>query len=142
MYLEKVSKVIDPLISDTGFTLVEVLIAVILLSIMALGISAPYLWGFQAMDVQAEHMLLDSQLRSRMEVLVGTDFDELASGSEIVTVNGQNFTVNWNVALIDLNGDGTPEPTARQVTVSIAELPDRTLSTILVDNGGRVGKIG
>ena len=109
--------------------------------LFALGISAPYISGFQALDVQADHMLIDSQLRSRMEVLVSTDFDTLANGSEVVTVNGQNFTVNWNIAPIDLDGDSNPEPTAKQVTVSITELPNRSLITILVDHEGKVGKI-
>jgi hypothetical protein len=86
-------------------------------------------------------MLIDSQLRSRMEVLVSTDFDMLANGSEVVTVNGQNFTVNWNIAPIDLDGDSNPEPTAKQVSVSITELPNRSLITILVDHEGKVGKI-
>jgi hypothetical protein len=76
-----------------------------------------------------------------MEAVISTDFDTLANGSEVVTVNGQNFTVNWNVAPIDLDGDSNPEPTAKQVTVSITELPNRSLITILVDHEGKVGKI-
>ena len=86
-------------------------------------------------------MLLDSRLRSRMEVLVSTDFDALAGGSEMITVNGQNFTVNWNVAPIDLDGDTNPEPTAVQVTVSEAGVSGRSLTTIMVDHEGRVGKV-
>jgi hypothetical protein len=86
-------------------------------------------------------MLLDSQLRNRMEVLVSTAFGSLSDGSEVVTVNGQNYTINWGVVPIDLDGDATPEPNAVQVTVSITELPDRSLTTILVDNEGRVVKI-
>ncbi len=56
----------------------EAMLSIVLLAIFALGISTPYISGFQALDVQADHMLLDSQLRSRMEVLIGTDFDTLS----------------------------------------------------------------
>ena len=124
-----------------GFTLIEALIAVALLAIVAVGISAPFISGFQALDVQAERMLLDSRLRSRMEVLAGTDFGSLNAGSEAITIRGRNYTIAWTVANVDLDGDLTPEPTAKQVTVSVSELPGHALTTIRVDNEGRVGKI-
>ncbi len=124
-----------------GFTLVEVLVSVALLGFMATGISALYLSGFQSLDAQNDRMLLDSRLRSRMEVLVGTDFGTLSNGSEVVGINGQNYTINWTVALTDLNGDSTPEPNAKQVTVSIAGVAGRSLTTIVVDHEGKLGKI-
>jgi prepilin-type N-terminal cleavage/methylation domain-containing protein len=142
MFLKKTSKNINLLTTSSGFTLVEVLVSVALLGLMVTGIGALYVSGLQSLNAQDDRMLLDSQLRSRMEVLVGTDFDALAGGSEMITVNGQNFTVNWNVAPIDLDGDTNPEPTAKQVNVSITELPNRSLTTILVDHEGMVGKIG
>jgi type II secretory pathway pseudopilin PulG len=134
-------KALNLLKSAGGFTLIEAMLSVALLGLVAVGISAPYISGFQALDVQADRMLLDSSLRSRMEVLVGTDFGSLSAGSEVVTVRGQNYTITWTVGNVDLDGDATPESTARQVTVSVTELPDRSLATILVDNQGRVGKI-
>ena len=124
-----------------GFTLVEALFSVVLLGIMATAIAVPYISGFQSLDVQADRMLLDCRLRSRMEILVGTDFGLLNNGSEVVAVNGKNYTISWTAVTLDLDGDFTPEPNAKQVTVSITELPDRSLTTILVDNEGRVGKI-
>jgi len=72
---------------------------------------------------------------------VGTDFGSLESDSEGVTINGKVYTINWTVVSVDLNGDGTPEPTAKQVTVSVAGMSDRSLTTILVDHEKRVGKI-
>jgi len=120
---------------------VEAMLSVALLALVAVGISAPYISGFQALDAQADRMVLDTRLRSRMEVLVSTDFDSLSAGSEVVMVRGQNYTLTWTVANIDLDGDAVPESTARQVTVSITGLPGRFLTTILVDNEGRVGKI-
>jgi len=141
MLMKKNHNVINPLKFADGFTLIEAMLSVALLALVAVGISAPYISGFQALDVQADRMLLDSSLRSRMEVLVGTEFSTLSNGWEVVTVRGQNYTITWTVANIDLDGDATPESTAKQVTVSITELPDRFLTTILVDNEGKVGKI-
>jgi hypothetical protein len=141
MCLEKYAKIINPLKSAGGFTLIEAMLSVALLALVAVGISAPYISGFQALDVQADRMLLDSALRSRMEVLVSTEFGSLGNDSEVVTVRGQNYTLTWAVVNVDLDGDATPEPSARQVTVSVTELPDRSLTTILVDNEGRIGKI-
>ena len=127
--------------SKTGFTLLEAMLSVALLALVAFGISAPYITGFQGLDEQAERMALDSHLRSRMEILVGTSFDALASGSETVTVRGQSYTITWNVAYVDLDADANPESTAKQITVAITELPGRTLKTIVVDNEGKIGKI-
>lgn len=142
MHLNINQKLINLLKTHRGFTLIEALIAVALLAIVAVGISAPYISGFQALDVQAESMLLDSRLRSKMEELVGTNFGSLSSGSDpAVIVNGQTFTITWTVAPVDLDGDTNPEPTAVRVTVSVTERPNHSLTTIRVDNEGRVGKI-
>ena len=141
MRLKKTSKNVNPLRTTKGFTLVEALLSVALLGLMVTGITTLYVSGLQSLDGQGDCMLLDSELRSRMEVLVSTDFGALSDDSEVVTVNGQNYTIAWTVMNADLDGDLTPEPNAKQVTVSITELPDRSLTTILVDNEGRVGKI-
>ncbi len=124
-----------------GFTLIEILLSVILLGLMITGISALYISGLQALDTQDDSMLLDSHLRSRMEVLVGTEFAALSNGSEVVNVNGQNFTINWNAVPIDLDGDSNPEPNAMQVTVSVAGAAGHSLTSIIVNHEGRVGKI-
>jgi len=137
----RVTRVEKISVSSNGFTLVEALFSVVLLGVIATAIAVPYISGFQSLDVQADRMLLDCRLRSRMEMLVGTDFGSLVNGSEVVTVNGENYTLSWTVVNVDLDGDSTPEPNAKQVTVSITELPDRSLTTILVDHEGGVGKI-
>ena len=131
----------ENLSTTSGFTLVEVLIAVVLLALIASGISYPYIVGLQSLEVKEDRVLLDNFMRSRMEILVSTDFSALSSGSEIVSVNGQNYTITWIVATTDLNGDAVPEATAKLVTVSVTEVPGRSLTMILVDNEGRVGKI-
>ena len=127
--------------TNSGFTLIEALLAVSFLALMATGIMAVQTSGVQSLAVQADRILLDGQLRSRMEVLISTDFAALTNGSEVITVRGTTYTITWTVALADLDGDGKPESTARQVTVSVAELPGRSFTTIIVNNQGRLGKI-
>ncbi len=125
----------------SGFTLVEVLLAVVLMALLATALSTVYSSGFQTLDVQIDRMLLDSELRNRMEVLVGTGFDSLSNGSENVTVNGNTYTLTWTVALADLNNDSIPEPSAKTVTVYISGMPERSLTTIMVDHEDMIGKI-
>lgn len=134
-------KALNLLKSAGGFTLIEAMLSVALLALVAVGISAPYISGFQALDVQADRMLLDSSLRSRMEALVSTEFSSLGNGSEGISIRGQNYTLTWTVGNVDLDGDLTPEPNAWQVTASITELPDRSLTTIVVEHEDRVSKI-
>ena len=141
MLLNKISKIIKPLETSTGFTLIEAMLSVALLGLVAVGISAPYISGFQALDVQADRMLLDSALRSRMEVLVATDFGSLGNDQEDVTVNGKNFKIKWKIDDIDLDGDDDKELNVVEVEVYVNELPERSLTTILVDNQGKTGKI-
>ena len=124
-----------------GFTLLETLLAVALLGLVAYGITGLFFSGMQSLDEQELRILIDSRLRGRMEILVGNPFDQVVNGSEVVTVNGNNYTITWTVALLDLNEDSTPEPNAKQVTVALSGAPDRSLTTILVDHQGLVGKI-
>ena len=141
MCLEKEYESITSIKTSGGFTLVEALLAAFFLGLLASAVSAAYFSGFQSLDEQADRILLDSKLRSRMEALISTDFSALGDSSEVVNINGKDYTITWSVVLVDLNGDSTPEPTARQVTVSVSGFPDRSLTTILVDNEGKVGKI-
>jgi prepilin-type N-terminal cleavage/methylation domain-containing protein len=139
--MEREAKVQSRIKTSNGFTLVEVMLSLIFLGLLATAVASVYSSGFQTLDYQVDRILLDGKLRSRMEVLVGTDFGSLSSGSEDVTINGKVYTINWTVVSADLDDDGTPEVSAKKVTVSVAGMPDRSLSTILVYHENRIGKI-
>ena len=124
-----------------GFTLLEALFCVTILALMVLGFSAIYDSGFRSLNAQADRLLLDSRLRGRMEFLVSTSFGALSDGSEVVNINGNSHTITWTVVPVDLNGDGAAEPRTKQVTVSVSGFPDRSLTVILVDNEGKLGKL-
>lgn len=127
--------------SCSGFNFVEVLLSVTLLGLLASVIMYLYSSSFAVIDEEAVRMPLDGYLRSRMELLAGKAFAELSDGSEIVTVKGQNYTINWSVAPVDLDGDTIPEPTAKQVNLSLAGSANHSLTIILIDHEGLVGKI-
>ena len=125
----------------SGFTLVEVLLSVMLLGLLASAAMYMYSSAYTVIDKDSISMPLDGFLRSRMELLVGKAFAELSDGSENVTVRGQNYTINWSVAPVDLDGDTIPEPTAKQVNLSLAGSANHSLTIILIDHEGLVGKI-
>ena len=118
--------------------MVEALLSMTILALIATVVSAVYASGFPALELQSDRMLIDSALRSQMEFQLGNAFADLSSGTITVTVNGQNLAVTTVVVPADLDGDAVPEPTAKQVTVSI---DGRSLTAIVVDDEDKVGKI-
>ncbi len=127
--------------TSDGFTLVEALFSVAILGLVASCVTLMYSAGLQSLDAQSDRVLLESRLRGRMEELVGRQFDLVTSGATNVTVRGTDYTINWTAAPFDINGDTTPDSTAKLVTLSVAELTDLSLTTILVNNLAMVGKI-
>lgn len=123
-----------------GFTLIEALMSVVILGGMAAAVSALYISGLDTIDAQGDTMLLDSYLRSRMELVLATPFSSLADGTETVTVRDADYTITWTVAPADLDGDTIAEFDAVSVTVTISETGD-TLEAIIVDPQDKLGKI-
>jgi Tfp pilus assembly protein PilV len=124
-----------------GFTIMEAMLAVVFLGLMAAGVANVHFSGIQSMDVRETGMLLDSHLRSRMELLLATPFDKVTGGSEPVNVNGTSYTINWTVTGADLDGDTNPEPTAKQITVSVDSGTSRAVTSIMVDNESKVKRL-
>ena len=124
-----------------GFTMIEVMLTVVFLGLLATGVTALYSSGARTQEYQAERTLLDSKIRSRMEKLISTDFQSLSNGTENVTVNGKTYTINWSLGPVDLNNDGVNEISAKTVTVSVSEIPDISVVTIVIDHENMIGKI-
>ena len=120
------------------------MLSVVILGLVAATMGTVYSSANQSLAVQTDHMLLDSALRSRMEFLMGTPFDDLDAldGSwKIVPINGNNYQIDTTVGPINLDGIGPDEATARLVTVSVTGMSGNSLTTIRVDHEGDVGKI-
>ena len=124
-----------------GFTLVEVLLATVLLALMAGGFATLYSSGLNSLVSQKDRVVLNSQLSSRMEELQSREYSNLTDGSEVITVEGESYTINWIIAPVDLDGDAATDTGAVQVTVSIAGISDLSLTNIIVNTSGQVGKI-
>lgn len=124
--------------SRAGFTLVEALLSIVIIALIAMVTSSLFSTGIQATDAFRDRAILDGYLTGRMETLISTNFDQLADGTEIVSVGGQNYTIDWTVTDADLDGDTFPEAGAKEVTVTTDDL---ALSTIIVDSAGQLGKI-
>ena len=126
---------------ENGFTLVEVLLATVLLALMAGGFATLYSSGLNSLTSQKDRVVLNSQLSSRMEELESREFSNLTNGSEVITVEGESYTLNWTVAPVDLDGDAVTDAGAVQVTVSITGISDLSITNIIVNTSGQVGKI-
>ena len=120
------------------FTLLEALVSIVILALTATVVSSLFVAGLQTSEALRDRAVLDSYMKSRMEKLISTNFDQLASGTEIVSAGGQNYTINWTVTDADLDGDAIPEFGAKAIAVT---LDDLSLSTIIVNTSGQLGKI-
>ncbi len=126
-----------------GLTLVEVLFASAVMGMVAVTFATVYSSANGLLGDTAERILLDSELRGRMEWLISKEFSDpdLDSGSDGVTVNGEDFTISWVVNLKDMDGDSVADTDAKEITVSIDERPEYSLTTIVVDSSGTLGKV-
>ena len=135
------SKSVRSLTRHGGFTLVEVLLATAILALMATGFATLYSSGLNSLVSQKDRVVLNSQLASRMEELKSRDYSNLTNGSEVITVEGESYTINWTVAPVDLDGDAATDAGVVQVTVSVAGISDLSITNIIVNTSGQVGKI-
>jgi len=123
---------------NAGFTLLESIIAFAILGIGVAAMSALYSTGLNVLEVQGERAMLDSALRSRMELLLSQEVDQLVGGADTAVVNGVNYAVTWVVAGVDLDGDTVDEVGVKSITVTLG---DASLTTMAVDHNGLVEKL-
>lgn len=121
-----------------GFTLIESLLSLVLLTLAAAIVGSIYFSGLQTLQVQSESILASSALRSKMEYLLSLQFDQLETGSQDITLGGKTQTLAWTVAFLDMDGDGELDETAKQITLTLS---GKTLVTLVVDTAGMVSKV-
>ena len=112
--------------------------AVVIFALMAGVLASLYAAGLQNLAARDDGVVLDSALRSQMEILLSEKFSEVSSGTSTVSVRGTDYTMTWTVTGFDVDGDANLEPDAKQLTVSLA---NRSLTTLYVDHAGALGTL-
>lgn len=121
-----------------GFTLVEALLAVAITGLVAAAVTDTFGSGLRALAFQSSRQRLDSEMRSRMELLLAQPPAQLTAGSAAISVDGRSYTLTWQVQPVDLDADGVNDSGVRQLTVSCE---GRSLVTLAVDPMGQVAKL-
>lgn len=115
--------------TSRGFTLLEAIILIVVLSIIAVGMGTA-LQAIARTPTEADaQVAIGNALTDRMEALRGTAFDSLSVGTtnDEVTINGTAYTRTATVALFDADGDGTADADCKQLTVTMGGQTVRTL---------------
>jgi prepilin-type N-terminal cleavage/methylation domain-containing protein len=101
-----------------GFSLIEVLIALIILSIAFLGLAGLMIQTTRNNSFGGRITEAATFAQDKLEELRSTSWVAITSGSDSVSVNGMNFARNWTVVP---NGIVAPytEPTLNTVTIVI-----------------------
>jgi prepilin-type N-terminal cleavage/methylation domain-containing protein len=112
--------------SDSGFTLVEVIVALFLIGLGVLAAAPMFLFAMQGNAVGGEKGAAGALAVERMELLRAADFVTLAPGGSLavnttgyVDTSDPNYTVRW---LITAN---TTPPGA--ITISVRVVPAGTI---------------
>ncbi len=140
----------------SGFTLIEVMVCIVLLGLSTAAICGVYASGLQAKSIQADTNIIDSILRSRMDYLLATHYDQLVTGTKDFVFDGVTYSVSWTVkemSLADLTGSvvvekdvvpetfGAVDGTAVTAKIIVLTVEGVQMSTIVTDHQGALFKI-
>lgn len=104
---------------EAGFTLLEILIAVAILSVGILGLINMQISSIQGNDRALELSEASTEGATNLESLMGLAYDDsgMAGGATGNTTQG-NYTISWAVA------DNTPIPNVKQITMTVSWTAD------------------
>jgi prepilin-type N-terminal cleavage/methylation domain-containing protein len=101
-----------------GFSLIEVLIALIILSIAFLGLAGLMIQTTRNNSFGGRITEAATFAQDKLEELRSTPWVAITSGSDKISVNGMDFARNWTIAPNAIVAPYT-EPTLNTITISI-----------------------
>lgn len=120
---------------DGGFTLIEGLLSSVILAVAVMAVSAGFYSGFQTVRDEGRALECVNYAAGKMDELMATDFANIVSGSDNVTVQGETVARDWVVELYDVDMDLVPDDDAKRIVVTVGDVE---FSTLIVDSAGRV----
>jgi len=113
-----------------GFTLIEILIAMIILSIAFLGLAGLMIQTTKNNSFGGRITEAATVAQDKLEELRATSWVAITAGSDRINMNGMNFTRNWTVVPNDIVAPYT-EPTLNTITI-VVNWNDQTNHTMRV----------
>jgi prepilin-type N-terminal cleavage/methylation domain-containing protein len=110
-----------------GFTLVEALLCVVLVSMLAL-VSSAFLPATQGAAVVQEDAVVLNHVRGKLEELIAAPATTL-SGDDTLVVRGAPLVRSWWANRIDLDGNAAVESDAYLVHVEMGQVQLETIRT-------------
>lgn len=111
--------------SSGGFTLIEVLVAMVILSIGVLALTSMQTAGMKGNSTANVLTVGGTWVASTIEEIFGTEYDDLANGNT-TTVDGK-YTVTWTVT------DDSPMPDTKSVNLIVAGQDKQNQRRVEVD---------
>ena len=107
----------EPETPPSGFTIIEVLIAIVILSYGLLAVASMQVSAMKANTLAARHTLQTKWAQHKLEELMALPFehDDLkASGNPHQEATSDGYTITWNVA------DDDPVADTKKMTVTVS----------------------
>jgi len=106
------------LMKSKGFTLIEILIAMIILSIAFLGLAGLMIQTTKNNSFGGHITEAATVAQDKLEELRSTSWVAITAGSDRMSVNGMNFNRNWTIVPNAIVAPYT-EPTLNTITIVI-----------------------
>jgi prepilin-type N-terminal cleavage/methylation domain-containing protein len=125
-----------PTACNSGFSLVEVLLVLVIIAIAIIPLTDSITSSFQSATVSEENTVLVNYAREKMDDVLAMDFSTVAESvpsgtptalSDTVTVSGETVNRDVLVELYDGDGDLTPDNTLKKISVKIRDFQLETL---------------
>lgn len=89
---------------DNGFTLIEVLIAMVIFAVGILGVAKMQLSAIDGNSTARKFTEAISAARDQIEPIMASSFDSITTGTK---VTAEGYDVHWTVNDLDVDGDGS-----------------------------------